>query len=240
MTTSLQQKIAGLLGKRDSLTSSVCVENIEKISVRLEKIRARTARTADIHSWPTGRGKLGPERERVAETGSPSDLIKLKQEEELLEAEESSLCHQRDALRERLKKAAIEESPALVKVAIKKLGPALKSAETATRSLAKSTAILESVKDEIRTARRTATDADIKAPVVKPDDFDRLAELLGWNYSKPPFISESNVRNARSDRRAELTGWMPDQPAEPEMPWQRVERMRQFKARDKRKAVAGK
>ena len=70
---TLQATIAKILTKRDSLTSAQCTAEIEKIGKRREKILARTAA---IHSWPTGRGKLGPEREKIAETGNPVDLIK--------------------------------------------------------------------------------------------------------------------------------------------------------------------
>ena len=230
---TIQETVAKLLGNRDKLTSKQCEENIQQISERLEEIRSRTA---DISSQPTGRGKLGPERERIAETGSPQDLIKLDTEEQLLEAEDSSLCYQRVALRKRQETALIEEAPGLAKSAIKRLGPALKAAETASAVHIKATAALEAVKDEITAARRTANQGGIKAPAVKTDDFTRLAELLGWHYTPSHIVHEDNMRLALKTRRLELTDWQPEQLEQPETDAQWFDRHRQDELRQKRGA----
>ena len=206
---TLQATIAKMLTKRDSLTSAQCTAEIEKIGKRREKILARTAA---IHSWPTGRGKLGPEREKIAETGNPVDLIKLSEEESLLEAEDESLCTQREVLRERLKKAVIEEVPGLARAAIKRLPAALKTAEAAKAQHDKATAKLEDIQAEIAAARRTADLAGVvDCPFVKYKIFEQLAHALNWYWfqSYEPLQVENGTR-ALHRRRMILTDYRPE------------------------------
>ena len=207
--STIQESVAKLLsGKRDTLSSEQCAEQIEKITKRLEVIRARTA---DIHSWPTGRGKFGLEREKIAETGSPEDLIALNREEELLSAEDISLCHQRDALRKRKETAINEEAPGLAKAAIKRLGPALKLVEVAKTACDKATAKLEDIQAEIAAARRTADLANVDCPHIKYKLFEQLAVALNWYWfeSYEP-LQPQNGSRALHRRRIILTDYKPE------------------------------
>ena len=206
--STIQESVAKLLGKRDTLSSEQCAAEIEKITSRIGEIRARSK---EISSSPTGRGNLGPEREKIAETGSPADLIKLNQEEEILDAEDSSLCFQRDALRERLKKAVIEEAPGLAKAAIKKLGPALKVAEAAKTACDKATAKLEDIQAEIAAARTTADLANVDCPHVKYKIFEQLARCLGWYWFESyQTLEPQNGSRALHRRRMALTNYRPE------------------------------
>lgn len=210
--STIQEKVAKLLGKPDQLTSIQCTDLIEKISARLEKIRARVA---DISSESTGRGDLGPERQRIAKTGTPAELLALEDEERLLNAEDISLCAQRDALRKREEKAQIEEAPGLAKAAIKRLGPALKAAESTSAAFTKARAKVESIQIEIKEARRKAIHAGIEAPPVKPDDFDRLAAMLNWVWTpEMPEHQKGNRNIALKMRRRDLTGDTTTAPAD--------------------------
>ena len=205
---TLQSQIAKLLGKRDTLSSEQCTEQIEKITKRLEELRSRAYA---INSSPTGRGNLGPEREKIAETGSPKDLIALNHEEELLSAEDSSLCFQRDALRKRQATAINEEAPGLARAAIRKLGPALKAAEAAKVACDKSTAKLESIQTEIAAARTTADLANVDCPHVKYKIFEQLARCLGWYWFESyQTVEPQNGSRALHRRRMILTDYEPE------------------------------
>lgn len=205
---TLQSQIAKLLGKRDDLNSEQCTEHIKAITSRLEELRSRAYA---INSSPTGRGNLGPEREKIAETGSPKDLIVLNHEEELLSAEDSSLCFQRDALRKRKETAINEEAPGLAKIGIKKLPAALKVAEAAKAAHDKATSKLESIQAEIAAARRTADLAGVDCPFVKYKIFEQLAHALGWYWftDYQPLQVENGTR-ALHRRRMLLTDYQPE------------------------------
>jgi hypothetical protein len=230
---NLQATIAKLLAsKRDSLTSPECHKQIAAIGARLEEIRARLAA---IDREPAASGKLSSERKRIAESGAPEELLELDREQDLLEAEDLSLCTQREALRERMQKATIEEAPGRVKAALKRLGPALQAAETAAAARAKAIAELSALQVEISAQRRIAKDGGIDAPAVSDADFERLAVSLNWNYEEKHIVFKENVDSTRRLRRMELTAWRPKQPAEPsETPWQTHERLRRAEEQELR------
>lgn len=215
---NIQQMGAKLLGKRNELTSKECADQIKATTKRLEIIRARDLEiSADLN----GRGEfIGATRQRVAETGSPAELIRLDTEAELLEAEDSSLYAQRVALETRQKKAVIEESPALVKAAIKKLPAAMTAAEAAKVAYDQAISKLESLQTEIESGRSTALHggqehagiapaAGLACPSVSLELFERLAHCLKWYASDhPPAVG--NLSRTLRRHRLTLTDFAPE------------------------------
>lgn len=214
---NIQATVAKLLGKRDTLASKECSEQIKAINERLAEIRARDK---DISSDRNGRGDfIGATRQRISLTGTPEDLIKLNTEEQLIEAEDISLCSQRDALQEREKKAVIEEAPTLVKAAIKKLPAALKAAESTKAAYDHAITSLEGLHIEISTARRIAlhdgqshagpAPQGLSCPAVTLEQFERLAHMLRWYKEDQPAIVGNNRAVIQRNRLA-LTDYKPD------------------------------
>lgn len=220
---NIQSTIAKLLQKRDGLTAEQCRQQIEAIATRKQQIDERLAAITGTVSGYSG---LPPERKRVAETGTPAELLALDAEEQLLDAEADSLSIQRDALRERLARALVEESVPAAKAAIKRLEPALKAAEVARAKADQAKAELLSIEGEISSARDTAVRGGLECPGVTVELFNRLAEVLDWIGRPSAAVYPENLAAMLKQRRMKLTDWRPEVDPEPLEPWLQVERSR--------------
>lgn len=173
----LEASIAKSLLKPESLSSKQCTELIDKIEERLFELSAEIATT--------------------------SKDTKLR----LLDAEQSALYFHRGALKERRLKAAVEETPGRVAIALKKLPAALEAAELSI--VAKDTAMadLERITNEITTATHIAIQAELITPVMETEVFDRLADCMDWIDDRSrPARDPGAIRNAYRRQRALFLG----------------------------------
>ncbi|MDZ4729808.1 MAG: hypothetical protein SH820_07690 [Xanthomonadales bacterium] len=198
--TNIQQRIAKLLSKPSALTHSDCEDQIRAAGNRIEEIRTRVGL---IDNDTNASGRWPAERQRIAEVGSPQELIALDQELELLGAEENSLVAQRDALRKRSAAAQAEESLDRTAAALLKLPKALEATERALEASAAAVHGLTLLKEEISAQRAIGIQGGLDSPTMPPDQFDRLAACLGWldhkigNITYPENIAKM-VRHQRN------------------------------------------
>ena len=183
---TLQQTLAKLLSRRDKLSSQQCTDELDKIDGRLAEIDARSL----LIDRNFG-GAPGPLLKAALETGTPDQVLALRREAELLEAERASIEAQREALEERRQQAISEEAVPTCRASLKKLPAAVTRLEALAREAIEARAELELLTEVFSSARKVALDGGQEPPAMEKALFDRLMRATGRNVEANLAIVEA-------------------------------------------------
>ena len=161
--------------------SAIEAGSTAEIDKALQAVRARQAEV--LERWQaitdgdhtrSQSAPAGPERRRALESGTPSELTAMNQEQAELEAERDQLRHTADRLHEAQRAAAKSEAAESLPGDFEALDELLQAEADAQTALEAARAKADAHLEQIRRKRRLA--ADLKA---KPETLSRYLELRG-------------------------------------------------------------
>lgn len=200
---TVHQNIASRLNSGDRLSEQECTELLREVQAELARIAPRM--TA-LHPGD-GMTERGKERKRALLSGTPEDLLNLRDEFDRLQAEHDQLDAQRRELSERRARARIHEAFEAMPTLQEKLRAKLAVAEAAQHALEAALDDIEATYQGIVRARgqchhggldTVGTDAEtigrllrlaplsVKGRVAMQQDAGRHRENLGFDHLAKP------------------------------------------------------
>ena len=155
-------------------TTSAIETALRAVQARQDEVHQRWQQITDGDHTRSQSAPVGPERRRVLESGTPSELTALDQEQAELESERRQLNHASERLQQARHAAAKSEAAESLPGDFSELDALLQAEADAQTALEAARARADAHLEQIRRKRRLA--ADLKA---KPETLSRYLELRG-------------------------------------------------------------
>ena len=170
MTTIIEQSNSAI----EAGSTAEIDKALQAVRARQAEVLERWQQITDGDHTRSQSAPPGPERRRVLESSTPSELTALNQEQAELEAERDQLRHTSERLQQARHAAAKSEAKESLPGDFEALGELLQAERDAQTALEAARSRVDSHIEAIRGKRRLA--ADVKA---KPEQLSRFLELRG-------------------------------------------------------------